>query len=83
MQPAGRRLAEWPDLDNGIAELDAMLAAMLVTGSSRTLLSQDDLALSLNPSKDDLLRVHSHLLQLISQAPAASEVFILGWSSPC
>jgi len=57
-----------------VAELDAMLKNVLAkAGSGRTLLSQADEGLSLTPSVEGLLHVHAHLLELVSQAPAASE----------
>ena len=78
LQPTGRRLAGMPGLDSMAAELDATLADTLVIGgSSRALLSQGDTALFMTPSRDDLLRVHAHLLELVSQAPAASEASVL------
>ena len=68
-----------PDLDSVAAELDAMLAdTLLIRGSSRALLSQGDSSLFLTPSSDNILRVHAHLLELVSQAPAASGVLLLG-----
>ena len=57
-----------------VAELDAMLEHVLATvGSGRALLSHADEGLSLTSSIDELLHVHAHLLELVSQAPAASE----------
>ena len=56
-----------------------MLADMLVMGgSSRALLSKDNTAALMTPTRVNLLHVHAHLLQLVSQAPAASEVSGLG-----
>ena len=73
-QGMGRRLAGMPDLDIAIAELDAMLAHALGTaGISRALLSREEGNAFLEPSRDDWLHVHAHLLQLVSQAPTASE----------
>lgn len=78
VQPFGRRLAGVSDLDSVAAELEAMLADTLAMGgSSRALLSQGAGPLSMTPSRDDLLHVHAHLLQLVSQAPTAGEVFRL------
>ena len=70
----GRRLARMSDLDFAVAELDAMLAhALRTAASSRALLSWEESNASLEPSRDDWLHVHAHLLQLVSQAPTASE----------
>lgn len=56
------------DLDSVAAELADMLAYWLATGGTpRALLSQGAGLPSMTPSRDDLL-------QLVSQAPAASEL---------
>ena len=65
IQAMCRRLAALPDL----AAMDAELAAMLADvsrGAGRSLLSAES-------AHGDLLHVHTHLLALVSQAPAASE----------